>query len=272
MGGIGSGTPEEGAIVKLSGEIQHSDGSISKTKMFEFLNVDLDNYDDIELTAKEAQNFTNHVKRMKTGMSAFLPKLCPGRSKCHLKERCPFNKPPISRACPLEVGLIKSKTREYIDTLDIDPGSPYEMSLIDRLVELDVFEYRANLGLATIEDQNLIRIEFQETKSGQLVENAMVNPYITAKEGFHRKRMNLLEALVATRKEEYKKAAQLKKKDSDGISSQLSDVRSLIEKMNKAGGSIGDLDKLIEGTSSVPSNPDLVEADWEAVSNDDFLR
>ena len=269
MGGEGSGMPEEGAIVKLSGEIQHSDGSISKTKMFEFLNVDLDDYSNIVMTAAEAQKFTNHVKRMKTGMSAFLPKLCPGHSKCQLGARCPFDKPPITKACPLEVGLIKSKTREYIDTLDIDPGAPYEMSLIDRLVELDIFEYRANLGLASVEDQSLIRIEYQETKSGKLIENAMVNPYITAKEGFHRKRMHLLEALVATRKEEYKKAAQLKKKDSDGISSQLSDVRSLIDKMNKVGGGIGDLDKLIEGIIEVPETSDLVEADWETIPSDD---
>jgi hypothetical protein len=271
MGGEGSGKLKEGAIIKLSGEMQHRDGSISKTKMFEFLNVDIDDYGDVELTAEEAQKFTNHVRRMKTGMSAFLPRLCPGKhsEKCHLQNRCPFDKPPVSKACPLEVGLIKSKTREYIDTLTVDPGSLHEMSLVDRLVELDVFEYRANLGLSTDANQDLIRIEFQETKSGNLIENAMVNPYVTAKDMFHRKRMNILEALVATRKEEYKKAAQLKKKDSDGISSQLADVRTLIEKLNKGGGSIQDLDKLIEGVVETPGESGVVEADWETVPNEE---
>lgn len=268
MGGEGSGKLEKGAIVKLSGEIKHEDGSISKTKMFEFLNADLDNYDDVELTAEEAQRFTNHVRRMKTGMSAFLPKLCPGHGKCHLSVRCPFDKPPISRGCPLEVGLIKSKTREYVDSLDIDPGSPYDMSLVDRLVELDVLEYRANLGLSTEASQDLIRIEYSETKSGELLENATVNPYIVAKDMFHRKRMNLLEALVATRKEEYKKAAQLKKKDNDGISSQLSDVRSLIEKMQNAGASMHDLDKIIEEKEETQNNEGFVEADWETIPNE----
>lgn len=269
MGGEGSGKMDRGDIVKLSGEIQHQDGSITKTTMFDFLNVDLDDYSDIEMTATEAQRFTNHVKRMKTGLSAFLPKICPGASKCPLHTRCPLaSHPPIGRACPLEVGLIKSKTREYVETLDIDPGSPYEMSLIDRLVELDVFEYRSNIGLSEEDESNLLHTEFSETKRGELLENDVISPYIAAKDTFHRKRMNILEALVATRKEEYKKAAQLKKKDSDGISSQLSDVRSLIEKMQKAGGGIGDLDKLIEGVTEEPSDPNMVEADWETVPNE----
>lgn len=270
MGAKGSGKMEETDIVKLSGEIQHKDGSISKTTMFDFLNVDLDDYDDIEMTAAEAQRFTNHVKRMKTGLSAFLPKLCPGPIKCPMGQRCPFDKRyPLGRACPLEVGLIKSKTREYIDALDIDPGSPYEMSLIDRLVELDVFEYRSNIGLSGEDESNLLHTELSETKRGELLENVVVSPYIAAKDSFHRKRMHLLEALVATRKEEYKKAAQLKKKDSDGISSQLSDVRSLIEKINKTGGGVGNLDKLIEGITESPNDPNLVEADWETVTSDD---
>lgn len=575
MGAKGSGKMEKTDIVKLSGEIQHQDGSISKTTMFDFLNVDLDDYSDIEMNAEEAQRFTNHVKRMKTGLSAFLPKLCPGPMKCPMGTRCPFDKRyPLGRAChppgtlvktinrgdipienldpeldkllslgrkrsqvksnrkqgfpfdlsskeysgllinittdktshmvtpdhisiarfnenavnkfcvylmrkgdcwrigkstflnqyknglkqhkywlgfstrgthedadamwilgiyntnteallaeerfsiewqttkvsfvdsllkkeskynglykwatreqiqehhdslakpesfykeklksinrsidfpiweatnsckqandvklfsvypmfiracnlipeimdtlvypsestarfcdmkaswtklslgyeeyngpvyaldvhgkyktyfandiathncPLEVGLIKSKTREYIDTLDIDPGSPYEMSLIDRLVELDVFEYRSNIGLSGEDESSLLHTEVSETKRGELLENVVVSPYIAAKDSFHRKRMHILEALVATRKEEYKKAAQLKKKDSDGISSQLSDVRSLIEKMNKAGGSIGNLDKLIEEVAETPGDPNLVEADWETVPND----
>lgn len=268
MGGDGSGKIDPEAIISLSGEMEHSDGSISKTKMFEFLNVDLDDYSDIKMTGKEAQRFTNHVRRMKTGLAAFLPKLCPGPVDCSLGTRCPFeNRYPVGRPCPLEVGLIKSKTREYIDTLDIDPGSPYEMSLIDRLVELDVFEYRSNIGLSKPENAELLKTEMTETKRGDLIETSDIHPYLSAKDGFHRKRMNILESLVATRKEEYKKAAQLKKKDSDGISSQLSDVRSLIEKMQAGPGGMGELNKLIEKAED-SSKPNEVEADWETIPNE----
>lgn len=266
MGGSGSGTMPEEGLIRLDGTFERPDGTISRTKMFEFLEIDLDDYGDIEMTPREAQKFTNHVKRMKTGLSAFVPKLCPGPTHCPLADRCPFeNRWPVGRACPLEVGLVKFRTRDYIESLSIDVGSPYQMSLVDRLVELDVFEYRSNLGLsATQEGASLLKTTFQETKTGDLLESVEVHPYLQAKDTLYRKRINILEALVATPREEYKRAAAIKKKDDTGLSSQLAAARSMIDKI-KANPGMVDIDQIIEEAGKL-NEPEMVEADWEEVT------
>lgn len=270
MGGSGSGKMDEQAIVKLDGTVQNSDGTLTKTNLFEYLEIELDDYSDIEMTAPEAQRFMNHVRRMKTGVSAFLPKLCPGPNKCQLGDRCPFEgRYPLARGCPLEVSLIKERTRSYVESHNIDVGSPYEMSLVDRLVELDVFEYRANLALSNDHEDGprLIRSEFIETKRGDLLESQIVHPLLEVKEKLHRKRMDILRALVASPQEKYKEAAATKKKDSGGFSSQLANLRSMIIKMTAADG-IGDINEIIEDAKRV-ENESVTEADWEEITTSD---
>ena len=279
MGGNGSGQIPADAIIKLDGTVTNPDGSITKTKLFEMLEVDLDDYSDIEMTGAEAQKFMNHVRRMKTGLSAFLPRLCPGPARCPLgaktletaeHARCPFkNRWPISRACPLEVSLIKTRTQEYVESMDLDPGSPYQMSLVNELVELDVFEYRSNIGLSEEENSNLLYNEISMSKGGDVLENVVVHPYLQAKESFHRRRMNILEALVATPKEQYKEAAAIKKTDTNGISSQLAAARSLVERMNKIQ-DIRNIDDIIEDAEKLSAS-EIIEADWQTatVPNDD---
>lgn len=266
MGGIGSGKIPEGAIVKLDGTIEHTDGSITNTQLFDFLQIDLDDYSDIELTAEEAQRFANHVRRMKTGVSAFLPKLCPGPEKCLMRKRCPLTERfPIGRACPLEVGYIKEKTRNYIEALSVKADNPYEMALINNLVELDVMEYRANIALSddSEDGSRLLRKDYHETKTGALVEMVGPHPLLEVKERIQRKRLQILESFTATRKEEYKKAAALKKKDTGDISHQLSELRGAVKSLSKVSKSRSDFDSIVEDAEKVASI-DVQEADWEA--------
>jgi hypothetical protein len=265
MGGNGSGKIPEGSIVKLDGTIEAPDGSITNTQLFDFLNVDLDDYSDIQLTAEEAQRFANHVRRMKTGVSAFLPKLCPGPEKCLIHKRCPLTERwPIGRACPLEVGYIKEKTRSYVDSLDVKADNPYEMALINNLVELDVMEYRANIALAddSEDGSRLLRKDYHETKTGALVEMVGPHPLLEVKERIQRKRLQILESFTATRREEYKKAAALKKKDTTDISHQLSELRGAVKSLSKAGRTRSDFDSIVEDAETVASL-DVEEVDWE---------
>jgi hypothetical protein len=263
MGGFGSGKMPEGAIVKLDGTVTNPDGTITKTKLFDFLEIDLDDYSDIQMTAAEAQHFTNHVRRMRTGLSAFVPKLCPGIVICPVGNKCPFKeRQPVGRQCLLETTLVKIKTREYVESLDIDPGSPYQMSLIDRLVELDIFEYRSNIGLSQPEDSSLLKTIETTSKDGEVIESLVVHPYLQAKESFHRKRMQILEALVATPREEYKQAAAIKKKNTEGVSSQLSELRKTIDKLQKSGPR--SIDGIIKDAEKINKSK-IVEADWEEI-------
>jgi len=234
MGGKGSGKIEKEALVGLDGKIFHSDGTITKTEMFEFLEVDLDDYGDIQMTSEEAQRFVNHVKRMKTGVAAFVPKLCPGNKKCPLGDRCPFTERfPLGRPCPLEVNYIKARTKNYIETLEVEPDNAFEMSLVNTLVECDLFEYRVNIALAGDEDASMSLLEKAIMQNENGTETEMVRPHslLSVKETLHRKRSKILEMFAVTRQQEYKKAAALGKETKTDASNQMSKMRELADKL-----------------------------------------
>lgn len=237
MGGEGSGKIDKEALVSLDGKVLRPDGTTTRTKIFEFLDVDLDDYSDIQMTGKEAQRFVNHVKRMKTGVAAFVPKLCPGPSRCPLGERCPFQeKFPLGRSCPLEVNYIKVKTKNYIESLDVEPDNAFEMSLVNSLVECDLFDYRMNIALAGDEDASmtlLVRTIMKDEKGGS-AEILNPHPLLTVKETVHRKRAKILDMFAATRQQEYKKAAALGKESKTDASNQMANLRELADRLIKA--------------------------------------
>lgn len=236
MGGQGSGKIEKEAIVSLDGRILYSDGTTSKTEMFKFLEVDLDDYSDIQMTGEEAQRFVNHVKRMKTGVSAFVPKICPGPKKCPLRDRCPFQERyPIGRPCPLEVNYVKVRTKNYIESLDVEPDNAFEMSLVNTLVECDLFDYRMNLALAGDEEASMTLLvkTMMENEQGGKTESLSPHPLLAVKETVHRKRAKILEMFAVTRQQEYKKAAALGKEAKTDASNQMAKMRELADKLIK---------------------------------------
>jgi hypothetical protein len=263
MGGEGSGKMDSIASVRLDGVAIHKDGSLSRTKLFEYLDIDLDDYSDIELTPQEATRFMNHVRRMKTGLSAFMPKLCPGPHVCQLGSRCPFEKRyPLSRPCPLETNYIRAQTKAYVEEIGVDPGSPYEMALINSLVELDVFDYRSNLALANDqEDGAKLLMTTQIRREDEVMEMTVPHPILDVKDRIHRRRMNILEAFVITRKEKYKEAASMKKKGTEGSSNMQAEMRELLTKISKAK-SVTSFEKIIDDAQKIDQSP-IVEADWE---------
>ena len=263
MGGQGSGTMKDIEKVRLDGIAIHKDGSMSRTKLFEYLDIDLDDYSDIELSPTEATRFMNHVKRMKTGVSAFLPKICPGPARCQLRDRCPFEgRYPLSKACPLETNYIRAQTKSYIEEIGVDPGSPYEMALVNSLVELDVFDYRANLALSNDqEDGSKLLMTTIVEKENSSTEMVITHPLLTIKEQNHRRRIHILESFVMTRREKYKEAASTKKVNSDTASSMQADMREVLNKLTKAQ-SVTSFDKIIDDAAKVESSG-ITEADWE---------
>jgi hypothetical protein len=246
MGGEGSGKMTDITTVRLDGMAIHKDGSMSRTKLFEYLDIDLDDYSDIELSPGEATRFMNHVRRMKTGLSAFMPKLCPGPSVCQLGSRCPFqNRFPLSRPCPLEMNYIRAQTKSYVEEIGVDPGSPYEMALVNSLVELDVFDYRSNLALANDEEDG-----------ARLLVTTRIH-----REDEVMRRMNILEAFVVTRKERYKEAASTKKRGTEGSSNMQAEMRELLGKISRAK-SVTSFEQIIEDANEISESP-VIEADWE---------
>ena len=78
-------------MYRLKGSlIKREDGTFEPTKMFDILEIPLDDYSDIEFTESEVKRIRMHVMKLKTGIQAMAPLLCPGPVKCPFRYRCPI--------------------------------------------------------------------------------------------------------------------------------------------------------------------------------------
>lgn len=275
MGGQGSGMPNA-AIIKLDGTQIDKEGKVSKSTFFDFLNIPLGDYANIEkeMTPEAALKFRNHVNRMNVGTSAAIPMLCPGPQKCNVGPRCPFKliqKYPVSEPCPLEVDLVQTRTLSYVEELTVDPESLTQMVLVNRLVELDLLDYRANIGLSGGRDEEaptLLKTTITETDQST-TESVDIHPLLNAKSKFHVERLKTLEALVATRRERYKKAQAIGSTETTDAAKHMAELSDLVKAMKaKAKGptleAIKQDAKMLEEQNK---KDNIEETDWEI---DDF--
>lgn len=266
MGGAGSGTPK-GEIIRLDGVQIDQAGVESKTEFFRFLKMDLSDYADFEMSAQEAVRFRNQVIKLRYGTSALIPILCSG-IRCPIKQ-CPFHENknyPLTKQCVLEVRLIQAKTLDYVEELGIDPENATQMLMVNKLVECDVIDYRANAGLAgSIDDEapSLLKTNRTESEYG-VSETVTAHPLLEVKERNNRMRMQILEALTATPKEKYKKAAALKKHEDVGASKQWAEMRTAVEKIKGHASSVQQIKKDAAELAALDQKQGVTDADWEA--------
>ena len=69
------------------------------------------------------------------------------------------------------------------------------------------------------------------TVTGQEITRLEEHPAFTLKEKLHKQRMDILNALVGTRREKYKRDAALKQRDIQDPSSMQSDLRARLESL-----------------------------------------
>ena len=275
MGGKGSGTPNA-ALLKLDGTQVDHEGKVTKTNFFDFLNTPLGEYSNIEkaMTPEAALKFRNYVVRMKIGTSAAIPMVCPGAHDCPNGKRCPFNaigKYPVSEACPVEIDLVQNWTRAYIEELSVDPESITQMVLVNRLVEMDLLDFRANVGLSGARDKEaptLLKTTLIETDQSTS-ESVDIHPLLNVKSKFHAERLKTLEALVATRRERYKKAQAIGQREETDAAKHMADLNELVKKLknntiNKSFQAIQDDAKKIAEENA---EKQVLETDW---ADDDF--
>jgi hypothetical protein len=238
MGGNGSGTPKA-EIIKLDGTQIDKEGKVTRSNFFDFLNLPVGHKVDLDkiLTGTQALQFRNFFIRMKIGTSAAIPMLCSG-PKCPNK-LCAFHSEQnwcIGDQCPLEAGLIIAWTRSWMEDLNVDPENMSEMVLINKLVELDMIDYRANLGLSGAVDEEAIMLVKTNITTGASMnsETSVVHPLLEIKEKIQRMRGQILECLGATRKEKWKKAAALKQRDEGDLGKHFTDLKKALADMRKA--------------------------------------
>lgn len=246
------------------GMVELPDGTLTKSKMMDVFGIPLDDYSDIRLTQSEMRRIRWHAEKMKYGFQAMAPILCLGPVKCIFRLRCPIidrsittangeidfakqdaKKFPLARQCFVEGDFLTWKRQAYIDEFEIDIESPTELGMVNKLAELDLYEYRATLVLAhgdsDGEGMNLMKNQVTgATVRGDEITRLEEHPAFILKDKLHRQRMDILNALVGTRKEKYKKEVAMKQRDFKDPSSIQSDLRTRLEGLGN--GSIIDVD------------------------------
>lgn len=271
MGNENSGTPKA-ALLKLDGTQIDKEGNKSETNFFSFLDIPLDNYADLEkeMTPEAAIKFRNHVVRMSVGTSAAIPMLCGGPNKCIMGKRCPFNeikKYPITQSCPVEMNLVQAWTRAYVEELSVDTDSMSQMVLVNRLVELDLLDFRANVGLSGANDEeapSLLKTSVTQTDTFT-TESTTVHPLIDEKSKFHYERLKTLEALVATRRERYKQAQAMGQRDSNDVAKNMAELGSLISRMKNEKNTVKTINAIKEDAKLLEQENEksgTIDADW----------
>jgi len=269
MGGEGSGTPKA-ALLKLDGTQTDIQGNVSKTDFFKFLNTPAEQFLTLEksMTPDQALKFRNHIIRMRVGTAAAIPMMCGGK-KCPVKQ-CPFHSGggyPISESCPIESNLIATWTKSYVDDLEVNFNSRTEMILVNKLVECDIIDYRANIGLSCDEEAwSLLKIDTSDNGKS-ITEITSAHPLLEVKERNQRDRNKVLESLAATRREKYKKAAFLGQREDSNIGDHFSDLKKALGVVSSVANGVS-LDQLkAEANALAEKNKEnyIEDADWETV-------
>jgi len=241
--------------IRLDGTAITVKGDLTKTDYFKFLEIPLDDYSDLSYTPEQVARLRNHIMNMKTGLQAMAPMFCGGPTKCPVIFRCPFRQQhetkreemnpknfPIGRQCIIEREFLVHKRREYFLEYEVDPNSPTEIGLVNKLAELDMYEYRATLLLAHGDDgtggdgQDLMKKQITAvTPQGHEIMRTELHPAWELKEKIQRQRMEILAALVGTRKEQWKRQAATKQLDVKDPSTEQSALTSKLHKLLEQG-------------------------------------
>lgn len=164
-----------------------------------------------------------------------LPQVCPNLQKCVHKHICPFeSNPPEGKACPMEQAYIMDKMSKLKKQFDIDGLAETDFLLLNKLVELDLYDLRINSMMAHGETQRPLypRVALV-SQDGVPIYQDEVNPLFEIKEKIGREKMKLMGILVGTPQERYKKQAALKEASSDRLSALSEKLNSLIEKAER---------------------------------------
>jgi len=223
----------------LCGLAINENGKVTESKMFDFLGLDPEEYGHILLTAEEARKVHYRLQGVKWGgAAAKVPLYCGGEKICPFALECPFveiSKVPVGRKCPIEVELIVFWTARYMSEFEVDPMNHSEVGMITELAELDIYDVRASMILARPECADLTKdVVVGVDGEGKPIVNKEVHKAWELKERVKKRKQKILESLVGTRKEKYKRDAALKRRSEEDLSTKAIELK---EKLEKAGDS-----------------------------------
>lgn len=245
-----------GSIIKRNA----SEAISLKSQFFDFLDIDLDRYKEVEYTREEALYIKKRMQHLSTGSAAALPLICKG-PECPFARKCPFiavdemrqknwneaqengmaqfSEPPlfqtpIGKHCLVEVNLLNEWTRLYINEFDVGEESFVELGFCRELAEIEVMLWRLNNGLSKEENAELV----QETavgvdRTGAVVMRKEMNTLLEAREKMVNRKSKLIKLMVGDRQEKYKKEAALKTREDADPSTSAAALRNKITRLLK---------------------------------------
>jgi hypothetical protein len=160
------------------------------------------------------------------------------RSPKFFAQECPFveiAKVPVGRKCPIEVELMAFWTTRYMQEFEVDPENHSEVGMITELVELDIYDLRASMILSRPECAELTKdIVVGVDREGKPIVLKEVHKAWELKERVKKRKQKILESLVGTRKEKYKRDAALKRRSEKDPSTQAIELNRKLEKARES--------------------------------------
>lgn len=187
-------------MVTYNGIALTDKGELTRHRFFQMLESDKEIYGDLMLTADQAHKLHTTMNRLATGVNSVIPILCTGE-RCPFKDECFYyqnNIAPINKPCLVEYDLLIYHTKRFIDEFDVHPDNHSELNLVQELAELIILEMRATRVLAKNPELYYEKITYD--KQGNEVVEQVPHWAFGLKESIKNRRMKLLDALMATRK------------------------------------------------------------------------
>lgn len=204
-------------------------------------------------SVKKLNKLKKSLDNFKYGYHASAPVVCLGPNKCPFYHACPIGDGfktditgsriplydsledfPIGDQCILEKVYIEQKLIDYLTEFDVDPKSASELSLINDLALLDLYKQRCVLYLAAGDKQaegiDFLKVDLMFDEDGHETSRSYKeHPVMGIIERLEKRRLKILEELLATRKGKLTIISKIKKSEDDNkLLEVLEDIKKVI--------------------------------------------
>lgn len=214
-----------------------------------------------KLSPEKLGRIKNSVSNMRHGLHTVAPIMCMGPHKCLYVEHCPippktaYGGPvmkngrqvfgpdedyPIARPCVMESFYMQQKIVDYIQSLDVDPANPVEMSIVNELALLDLMKNRCLIilskGDSAGQGQDFMKVDVTQTddEGNPTAYSTSLHPAAEYIDRLEKRREKWLDKLLATRKAQIDAAAKMGgQKTESQVLNELQAVREALEGMQR---------------------------------------
>lgn len=165
------------------------------------------------------EKIRNRINATRNGIHAVAPLTCCGPENCPFVQKCPIpdrdtdgeliygpgSNYPMGHECVLESIFMRQKTTDYMQHLNVDPGNPVEVSIVNELALIDLYKNRCLMvmssGDRSGQGRDFMRIDILGfNENGDTAEQAKIHPVVEVIDKLEKRRERWLDKLMETRK------------------------------------------------------------------------